>query len=58
MSLVRDLGNEGSCVCSGAGAIRKISVLSVQFCYEPKIGLQKVYLKGKKNEFIKIIDYE
>lgn len=44
-AVVVDVDSKGGCACMGAGTIRELSVLSNQFCWQPKNTLKnKVYL--------------
>lgn len=51
-SLVQDVDSGGGSVSVGAGGIWDGSVISAQFCYEPKATLKnKLYLKEKGVQF-------
>lgn len=45
-----NVDNQGGYVCVGAGGIWKISVLSEQFCCEPKTTIKNSQLKKRRKE--------
>ena len=42
---VGDVDSGGGCMCVGTGCVWEISVLSAEFCWDPKTALKKRLLK-------------